>query len=102
MDEIPSAIPFYKSKVLRGIAIATVSQILSRFHITAQFAPQAAPIVDTALDLLSLYFAYSAAYARVKHPLPAITSTQAKADAANLSTTAAPAAPLDKPPEKTP
>lgn len=91
----PDNIPWYKSTILRGIAIATVAQLLSRFHITAQFAPNAAVIVDTLLDLTSLYFAFSAAYARVKHPLPNIVTTQAKADKAN-------AAPLDKPPEINP
>lgn len=79
----PDNIPWYKSNVLRGIAVSLIAGILARFHITAQFAPNAGAIVDTGLDLITLGSAAFAAYSRVKHPLPAITSTQAKADIAN-------------------
>lgn len=79
----PAVIPWYKSNVLRGLAVTTVAQILSRFHVTAQFAPNAAAYVDTALDLISLASVAWAAYARTKHPMPAIVTTQAKADVAN-------------------
>lgn len=94
-DTVPDNIPWYRSHVLRGIAVATIAQILSRFHVTAQFAPEAGAIVDTGLDLLSLASAAYAAYSRVKKPMPNITTTQAKADAAN-------AFPLSPPPEKNP
>lgn len=90
---------WYRSQVLRGIAIATLTQILNRFHFTAHFAPQAAAYVDTIIDLVSFYFICSAAYARVKHPLPKVTLTQAQADRANAPGGAVPFA---KPSETSP
>lgn len=83
----PENIPWYKSHVLRGIAVSVFAQILNRFHFTAQFAPDASQIVDTILDLISLASAGYAAYARAHKPLPNLTTTQKKADAANAAAT---------------
>jgi hypothetical protein len=81
----PANIPWYKSNVLRSLAVTTIAQVLSRFHVTAKFAPEAGPIVDSVLDLVSLGAVAYAAYSRTKHPTPNIVATQAKADVANAA-----------------
>jgi hypothetical protein len=83
MDQTPAAIPWYRSNVLRGILVATIAGIASRFHLTAKFAPDASQIADTLLDLVSLAGAAYAAQARVRKPMPVVTTTKAQAEAIN-------------------
>jgi hypothetical protein len=88
--------PWYRSNVLRSLAVSTVAQILSRFHVTAQFVPDAGAYVDTALDIISLCSLVYAGYVRSKGgPLPALVASKAKADVANAAVAvAAPPAPV--------
>ena len=85
----PVATPWYKSNVLRGVALVVVTRILARFHIQIP-GVDAGEIVDTLMDLGTLAGAALAAYARVKSPNLPIVASQAKADAA-----AAPISPIN-------
>lgn len=88
--------PWYKSAVLRGIALIVISRILARFHIEIP-GVAAGDVVDTLLDLATLGGAAYAAWARVKHPLPNLTTTQAKADAANAAPPVPPVSKTESP-----
>lgn len=95
----PGAIPWYKSNVLRAVAMVVVARILQRFHLGGD----AAEYVDTGFDLIELAAAGYAAYSRTKHPLPSITLTKAKADAANtIITGVSPNANVQSPPTVAP
>lgn len=79
----PDTIPWYRSNVLRALLVTIVTQALAGFHATAAIAPQAGPIVDAILQVISVGAAGFAAYSRVQHPLPNIVATQKQADTAN-------------------
>jgi hypothetical protein len=83
------ATPWYKSGVLRGVAIVVVTRILARFHIQIP-GVDAGDIVDTLLDLGTLAGAAYAAYSRTTKPNLPIVATQAKADAAAVTAAISP------------
>jgi hypothetical protein len=89
------ATPWYKSQVLRGVAIVVVTRILARFHIQIP-GVDAGEIVDTALDLATLGGAALVAYGRVSKPNLPIVATQAKADAAAVTAATAASTPESK------
>lgn len=90
------ATPWYKSGVLRGVAVVVVTRILARFHVSIP-GVDAGDIVDTLLDLGTLAGAAYAAYSRTTKPNLPIVATQAKADAAAV--VAASPVPTQQPPE---
>lgn len=91
----PVATPWYKSQVLRGVAVVVVTRILARFHIEIP-GVGAGDVVDTLLDLASLAGAAYAAYGRVSSPNLPIVATQAKADAAAVVAATAPISPTSE------
>jgi hypothetical protein len=92
------ATPWYKSQVLRGVAIVVVTRILARFHIQIP-GVDAGDIVDTLMDLGTLAGAALVAYGRVSKPNLPIVASQAKADAAAVvAAVSPPASPVSQPP----
>lgn len=94
--EPPTAIPWYKSNIYRGLMVTLVSQALGAFKITSTLAPEAGPIVDAVLEIVSVAGVAWAGYSRAKHPLPNVTATQKQADVQNV---AAAAKAVSPPPE---
>ena len=89
MDEPTDTIPWYKSQVLQGILVAMITHALVRLHIAQRFAPdQVAEFVNDTLDMLGFVYAASAAYHRVRSPLPPVAINKAAADAANTKPSA--------------
>lgn len=81
-DPTPTAIPWYKSAVLRGLIVIVITQTLTHFKLVSQFtSTDIGSFVDGLLSVISYLAAAYAAYSRVSKPNPTITSTQAKADA---------------------
>jgi len=91
------ATPWYKSQVLRGVAIVVVTRIAARFHIQIP-GVDAGEVVDTLMDLGTLAGAALVAYGRVSKPNLPIVATQAKADAAAVVAAVAPPTPVSQPP----
>ncbi len=90
-DDVPSAIPWYKSHVLRSLLVILVSQgiarLQTRFHIDMNmYGVSTADAVNWLMDIISAGAIAWAAKARVSMPQPTITSTQAKADVQNVTT----------------
>lgn len=81
----PTAIPWYQSNIYRGLMVTLLSQGLSAFKVTGSLAPQAAQIVDALFEIMSVSGVAWAAYSRAKHPIPTVTTTQAKATAINVT-----------------
>lgn len=85
-DPIPTAVPWYKSKVLQGILVTLVLQILSRTKFASFFSSDdVTAIVGYIFDAISAGSLFYAAHARVTKPNPAVVSSQAKADAINTA-----------------
>jgi hypothetical protein len=82
-DPVPDNIPWYKSNIYRGLLITLLTQVLSAFKVTSALTPEAAPIADALLEIVSAAGVAWAAYSRAKHPLPNVTTTQKQADALN-------------------
>lgn len=92
------ATPWYKSQVLRGVAIVVVTRILARFHVAIP-GVDAGEIVDTLMDLGTLAGAILVAYGRISKPNLPIVATQAKADAAAVQAAVSPPVPpISQPP----
>jgi hypothetical protein len=83
MADSPAAIPWYKSNIYRGLLITLLTQALSAFKVTSALTPEAAPIADAILEIVSAAGVAWAAYSRAKHPLPTVTTTQKQADVVN-------------------
>jgi hypothetical protein len=84
MSDAPAAIPWYKSHILQMLCVAAVTRALVHFHIADTFSSaDIALFVDNVLDAIGAASLGYAAYSRTKHPTPAVTTTQAKADVVN-------------------
>ena len=95
----PSNIPWYKSAIMQGLIASIVAQALARSNLASVItSDEAVGIINWALDGISAAAIAYAAHARALKPIPTITTSKAKADAAN----AAQAAPLDSSPSETP
>lgn len=79
----PTAIPWYQSHTIRALLVAVLSQVLVLFKPTQNLAPQAQPLVDSLLEIITICAAGWAGHARVTKPLPDIVATQAAATAIN-------------------
>ena len=90
-DSTPAAIPWYRSSVLRNLAIVAVTQILAHFHIAAMFTTaEVGDIADYILDAIGALAAAGIAHARVTlKPQPPVTLTKAGADAIVAATPSA-------------
>lgn len=83
----PNAIPWYKSQVLRYLAVIALTHTLTHYKLISQFTPDdIGGIVDGALSLLGYLATVGAAWVRIKRPVPVIVATKAKADVLNSST----------------
>lgn len=99
MDSPPTAIPWYKADVIRGLLAILVSQLMARiaaqYHINfALFGLNADVVVQWIMDGLSTVALGYTAHARAAKPLPQLTLTQTSANKAN--------APLVEPPQEKP
>lgn len=83
-----TAIPWYKSAVLRGLLIAVSTQVIDKvqahYHMNLSiFGLDAQDIADWVLDVISAAAAAYAVHGRVSKPAPTVTLTKAAADAVN-------------------
>lgn len=92
---MPNNIPWYKSAIIQGLIASLVAQALARSNLASIItSDQAVGVINWALDGFSAAAIAYAAHARALKPIPAITTTQAKADIANATSVVAP---LDPP-----
>lgn len=83
----PNAVVWYKSKVLRWLAITAITHALTHYKLISQFTPDdIGSFVDEGLSALGFLATALAGYYRIKKPTPPIVTTQKKADQANSST----------------
>ena len=93
-DDVPAAIPWYKSNILRALLVVALTHTLTHYKLISQFAPDdIGTFVDEILSAIGYAATGFAAYSRVAHDTPPIVSTKAKAEAA-----AVPSQPQDKTP----
>lgn len=90
MTDLPAAIPWYRSHVLRGILIIVVSQVVSRLqsklHIDISvYGFSTADLVGWMMDVISAGAAYWAFNARATKAMPTITVNKTQADAINAT-----------------
>lgn len=82
----PAAIPWYKSQVLRYLAIVAVTHTLTHYKLISQFTPDdIGQFVDGCLSALGYIATAGAAYVRIAKPIPVITTTKARAQVINSS-----------------
>lgn len=94
MGETPNAIPWWKSAVIRRLALSIVVQIVAITHTSKYLAGvDLGALVDDLLELAGIAYAGWAIHARATKPMPEVVSSQTKADVAN----AAPPAPSPPP-----
>lgn len=97
----PTAVPWYRTAVLRGILITFFTQVIARvagkYHIDiaalSALGVNADLLAQMTLDGISAIALAYAAHGRVVKPLPAVTLTKKQADAEN----AAAVKPVDSP-----
>ena len=85
-DETPAPenIPWYQAKIIRRLALGIVIQLVAVLHLSKYVAGvDLAALTDDLLELVAILYDLWAIHARATKPTPAITLTQAKADAAN-------------------
>jgi hypothetical protein len=96
-------IPWYKSAIAQRLALAITIHIIGITPAAKYIVGlDLAPVVNDLLEAVGTALDTWALHARATKTVPPIALTKAKADAANLSSTTAPAVPLGKPPEKIP
>lgn len=82
-----TAVPWYQSKVLRGILVSGVSQIVASLqsHGVIKIAPDVDFWVEIVFQAAAIVAAAYAFYARTKHPTPPLSISKASAAATNAA-----------------
>lgn len=94
MDPSTETIPFYKSAIVKRLALSMAMQILAITHLSKYIASEdVAALVNYGLEALGLAYASWALHARATKVIPPIVLTQAKADVVNQEKAAAAVAP---------
>jgi len=81
----PTAIPWYQSKVIQGVAVSVLSQILARTKFASLFtSDNVTAIVGYVFDGISAAALWYSTHARVtQKSAPQVVSSQTKADVIN-------------------
>jgi hypothetical protein len=82
-----TAVPWYQSKVLRGILVSGASQIVASLqsHGVIKIAPDIDFWVEILFQAAAIAAAAYAFYARTKHPTPPLSISKASAAATNAA-----------------
>lgn len=83
-QDVPVAIPWYKSRILQMLLLAGVTKGVGYFHLPLDEATQA-QIVGWIIEGLGWGSLIYAGYSRTKHPTPQITANKAQAVAINTA-----------------
>lgn len=84
MDDIPSFIPWYRSAIVRRLALSIAVQFVAVTHTSKYLAGvDLGVLIDDALEVTGMVCAGWAIHARATKPIATLTTTQAKADVAN-------------------
>lgn len=86
-DPVPTTvIPWYQSRVLQGIVVTAVSQLISQTKFASLFtSDNVTTIIGYVFDGISALSLWYAAHARATKASPPLVSSQAKADAINTA-----------------
>jgi hypothetical protein len=85
MDEVPNSIPWWKSAVIRRLALSIAVQLVAVTHTSKYLAGvDLGALIDDLLELGGIAYAGWAIHARATKPMPEVVSSQAKADVANV------------------
>jgi hypothetical protein len=81
-----AAVPWWKSQIIRRLALSIVTQILALCHLSKYVAPaDLSMLVDQLLEAAGIGYAAWAVHARATKPLPPVAISQAAADKANAA-----------------
>jgi len=82
-----TAVPWYRSNVLRGILVSGASQIVASLqsHGVIKIAPDIDFWVEILFQAAAIVAAAYAFYARTRHPTPPLTLSKANAAATNAA-----------------
>lgn len=85
MGEIPDFIPWYRSAVVRRLALSITVQLAAVTHTSKYLAGvDLGGLIDDVLEVAGMAYAGWAMHARVTRAMPGLTTTQAEADVANM------------------
>lgn len=84
MGDTPNFIPWYRSAVVRRLALSIAVQLAAVTHTSKYLAGMdLGAMIDDVLEVAGMVCAGWAIHARVTQAMPGLTTTQAQADVAN-------------------
>jgi hypothetical protein len=92
-----TSIPWYQSRVLRGILVSGASQIVSSLqsHGVIKIAPDVDFWIEILFQAIAIIAAAYAFYARTRHPTPPVSLNKANAEATNAANPILPEVPRE-------
>jgi hypothetical protein len=85
MGDTPDFIPWYRSAVVRRLTLSITVQLAAVTHTSKYLAGvDLGALIDDLLEIAGMAYAGWAMHARVTRAMPGLTTTQAKADVANM------------------
>ena len=84
MSDTPDFMPWYRSTIIRRLALSMAVQIAALTHTSHYLVGvDLSVLVDDILEAAGIGYAAWAAHARLTKSMPGLTSTQSQADVAN-------------------